>query len=106
MKNRHGYLLTIQNDGTVKGTPDEASYSATAANAASTEKGNSNQNAILEFTPTDPPGAFRIRGIASNLYLSMDNKGRLYGESDRANGATVFAEHSQVRRKNTYLFLS
>ena len=104
MKNRHGYLLTIQNDGTVKGTFDAAAASSVdAANAEGTEIGNSNQNAILEFTPTEPPGAFRIRGIASNLYLSMDNKGRLYGESDRANGATVFAEHSQVSGRKILL---
>lgn len=56
----------------------------------------------MEFTPTEPPGAYRIKGIASNLYLSMDSKGKLYGEADRSNGATVFAEHSQV---NNFKFI-
>ena len=82
MKNRHGYLLSILNDGNVKGVR---------------ENGSMNQNAILEFTPTEPPGAYRIRGITANLYLSMNNKGNLYGEADQSNGATVFAEHSQVQ---------
>ena len=83
MKNRHGYLLTIQNDGIVNGILEGSSTLT--------------ENAILEFTPTEPPGAYRIRGVSANLYLSMDNKGKLYGESDRSNGATVFAEHSLVK---------
>ena len=91
IKNRHGYFLSILCDGTVKGVLDEESTN------------NSNTNStILEFTPTEPPGAYRIKGIASNLYLSMDSKGKLYGEADRSNGATVFAEHSQV---NNFKFI-
>ena len=115
--NRHGMALTITNDGTVKGLPEDSS---------------ANKNAILEFSPTEPPGkkrhlssflvctislidvtqngkrfgdfpllwyltgAYRIRGVEANLYLAMDTKGRLYGESDRSEGGTVFAEHSEV----------
>ena len=90
IKNRHGYLLSILHDGTVKGVLEE-------------ENSTNNPNTILEFTPTEPPGAYRIKGIASNLYLSMDSKGKLYGEADRSNGATVFAEHSQV---NNFRFIS
>ena len=90
IKNRHGYFLSILCDGTVKGVLEEESTSSST----------NNPNTILEFTPTEPPGAYRIKGIASNLYLSMDSKGKLYGEADRSNGATVFAEHSQVYINN------
>lgn len=81
MQNRHGLTLAIMNNGEVKGTPEQAP---------------ANKNAILEFSPTEPTGAFRIRGIEANLYLAMDATGKLYGESDRSHGATVFAEHVQV----------
>ena len=54
-------------------------------------------NALLEFIPSNPPGAFRLRGVASNLYLAMDKKGKLYGESDYEDDNTLFAEHAHVR---------
>ena len=71
------------NNGEVRGGPQEAP---------------ANKNAILEFIPTDPSGAYRIRGIEANLYLAMDTAGKLYGESDRTDGSTVFAEHAHVRK--------
>ena len=86
-------MLSILRDGTVKGVLEEECTNSSSTN---------NPNTILEFTPTEPPGAYRIKGIASNLYLSMDSKGKLYGEADRSNGATVFAEHSQV---NNFKFI-
>ena len=74
--------LAILNDGKVQGVPEEV--------------GPLHKNAILEFIPTEPPGAYRIRGVEANLFLAMDPKGRLYGESDRSEGSTIFAEHNQV----------
>ena len=68
------------NSGEVRGVPEEAP---------------ANKNAVLEFISTEPPGAYRIRGIQANLYLAMDAKGKLYGESDRTEGSTIFAEHTQ-----------
>ena len=51
----------------------------------------------MEFTPSSPPGAFRMRGVESDLYLAMDEKGRLYGEADRLSSNVLFTEHAQVR---------
>ena len=76
------------NNREVRGVPEEAP---------------ANKNAVLEFIPTEPPGAYRIRGIQANLYLAMDGKGKLYGESDRTEGSTIFAEHTQDKVSNTYL---
>ena len=55
------------------------------------------QAALLEFLPSNPPGAFRLRGVVSNLYLAMDKKGMLYGEEDYEDENTLFAEHADVR---------
>ena len=74
------------NNGEVRGVAEEAP---------------ANKNAVLEFIPTEPPGAYRIRGIQANLYLAMDAKGKLYGESDRTEGSTIFAEHTQNKVRNT-----
>ena len=74
------------NNGEVRGVAEEAP---------------ANKNAVLEFIPTEPPGAYRIRGIQANLYLAMDAKGKLYGESDRTEGSTIFAEHTQSKVRNT-----
>ena len=86
IKNRHGQTLAIMNNGEVRGVAEEAP---------------ANKNAVLEFIPTEPPGAYRIRGIQANLYLAMDAKGKLYGESDRTEGSTIFAEHTQNKVRNT-----
>ena len=86
IKNRHGQTLAIMNNGEVRGVAEEAP---------------ANKNAVLEFIPTEPPGAYRIRGIQANLYLAMDAKGKLYGESDRTEGSTIFAEHTQSKVRNT-----
>lgn len=96
IKNRHGQTLAILNNGKVIGI---AAGEETKKSGAS----SSDKNAILEFIPTEPPQAFRIRGIESNLYLAMDVKGRLYGESDRSEGGTVFAEHSAVHVRLIFL---
>ena len=85
IKNRHGQTLAIMNNGEVRGVAEEAP---------------ANKNAVLEFIPTEPPGAYRIRGIQANLYLAMDAKGKLYGESDRTEGSTIFAEHTQNMVRN------
>ena len=55
------------------------------------------QAALLEFLPSNPPGAFRLRGVVSNLYLAMDKKGMLYGEPDYEDENTLFVEHAEVR---------
>ena len=75
------------NSGEVRGVPEEAP---------------ANKNAVLEFISTEPPGAYRIRGIQANLYLAMDAKGKLYGESDRTEGSTIFAEHTQDKVRLGY----
>lgn len=93
IENRHNMTLLVMEDGTVKGLSDQDQYPSSGVN----------KNAILEFIPTKPPGAFRIRGVEANLYLAMDSKGKLYGESDRTNGATLFAEHSMG---SYYVYLS
>ena len=57
------------------------------------------QNALLDFIPSNPPGAFRLKGVATNLYLAMDKKGMLYGEADYEDDNTLFAEHAHVSEK-------
>ena len=78
LRNRHEFSLIIEDDGKVRGVPDEF-----------------HKNAVMEFTPSNPPGAFRIRGVESGLYLAMDSKGRLYGQKDALNEDALFTEHSQ-----------
>jgi len=90
IKNRHGQTLAIMNNGEVRGVAEEAP---------------ANKNAVLEFIPTEPPGAYRIRGIQANLFLAMDAKGKLYGESDRTEGSTIFAQHTQ-NKGQYYVYLS
>ena len=58
------------------------------------------QSALLEFISSNPPGAFRLRGVVSNLYLAMDKKGNLYGEQDYEDENTLFAEHADVSCSN------
>lgn len=57
----------------------------------------SDKFSVLEFTPSSPPGAFRIRGVESDLYLAMNEKGWLYGERNRLDENTLFTEHALVR---------
>ncbi|TRY69946.1 hypothetical protein TCAL_05211 [Tigriopus californicus] len=78
IKNRHGFYLAIFKDGTVKGTKDE-----------------NDPHSVLEFTSSDPPGAFRIHGVEADLYVAMDEKGRVYGEKNRQHEGTLFQEHAQ-----------
>ena len=60
--------------------------------------GSDDKFTVLEFSPSSPPGAFRMRGVESDLFLAMDEKGRLYGEGDRLNNNVLFTEHAQVRK--------
>lgn len=57
---------------------------------------DSNRSAIFEFIPTVPVGSYKLRSISSGFFLAMDEKGKLYGEPDRNNEGTVFAEHAEV----------
>jgi hypothetical protein len=58
----------------------------------------------LEFIPSNPPGAYRLKGVASNLYLAMDKKGILYGEEDYEDEHTLFAEHADVSLRFTLIY--
>jgi hypothetical protein len=71
------------------GVPNESTSSSSPT--------ESDKFTVLEFTPSTPAGAFRIRGIESDLYLAMDEKGRLYGEKDRMSENALFTEHAQVK---------
>ncbi len=99
--NRHGFALVILDDGTVKGEDDlvqrpgpvggqESSFSLSSTGV----REEFSKHSVLEFTPSSPVGAFRIRGVESDLYLAMDSKGRLYGEKDRQDENALFTEHS------------
>ena len=107
--------LLILNDGTVKGTTflNEKSRSFFLSILQSSlnsytilimfigvdieKETEQHQCALLEFIPSNPPGAFRLRGVASNLYLAMDKKGMLYGEENYEDDHTLFVEHADVR---------
>jgi hypothetical protein len=56
---------------------------------------------MVEFSSVDF-GEVRIRGIETNLYLAMNQKGRLYGEVNGKDEATVFVEYS-YGQYNLYL---
>ena len=81
--NRHGKTLILLSDGTVKGIVIK-------------EQPEHRRAALLEFIPSVPPGAFRLRGVATNLYLAMNEDGKLYGEPDYDSDFTLFAQHSHV----------
>ncbi|KAL1131253.1 hypothetical protein AAG570_010871 [Ranatra chinensis] len=60
-----------------------------------------NKYAVMEFTSAGV-GDVRIRAVESNMYLAMDNKGRLYGEENPMEEGTVFKE-SFFGMHNIYL---
>ena len=98
--NRHGFHLSILNDGKVLGKtisikqepffrgdgrlqilnkilllpPELVTKSLNLVTAVSGVKEDFDKNSVLEFNPSNPPGAYRIRGVESDLYLAMDNK--------------------------------
>ena len=37
-----------------------------------------------------------FRSVSTGLFLAMDSKGKLYGEPDRNDEGTIFAEHTEV----------
>lgn len=108
LRNRHGFTLTISVDGKVKGREVMevrcssflmAKHYCVIVLIGTRE--DFSKESVLEFTPSNPPGAFRIRGVASRMYLAMDSKGRLYAEKDRLNDNTLFTEHSMVLLRET-----
>ena len=82
--NRHGLTLTLMADGSVRGL------------ALGPGDAEGRSSALLEFIPSVTPGAFRLRGVATNLYLAMNDKGHLYGEPDYEEDATMFVQHAHV----------
>ncbi|XP_067134776.1 fibroblast growth factor 1-like isoform X1 [Centruroides vittatus] len=70
----NGYNLSIETDGTVRGT--EEHYSKWA---------------ILEIS-SPGPAEVRIKGVESQLYLAMDENGELYGSADGQSDDTIFLE--------------
>ncbi|RZC32117.1 FGF domain containing protein [Asbolus verrucosus] len=79
--------LSVYPDGVVRGTPDD-----------------NDLHTFLKLTSAGYPGHVRIKGLLSNLYVAMDKKGRLYGEPDMMEAATIFIESFQGSY-NTYLSL-
>ena len=90
--NRHGLTLTLMADGSVRGL------------ALGPGDADGRSSALLEFIPSVPPGAFRLRGVVTNLYLAMNDKGQLYGEPDYEDEATMFVQHAHVSHMHNSLF--
>uniref|UniRef100_A0A1B6E0A8 Fibroblast growth factor n=1 Tax=Clastoptera arizonana TaxID=38151 RepID=A0A1B6E0A8_9HEMI len=82
---RTGFHLVIRENGKVEGVDDEV-----------------HEDAIVEFNSVNHYGIIRIRGVKSNLYLAMNAKGKLYGEANPENPATIFIE-SDFNSYFTYL---
>ncbi|CAG9856540.1 unnamed protein product [Phyllotreta striolata] len=59
-----GYLLAVYPDGKVRGTAD-----------------SNDLHTYLELFSAGHPGHVRIKGLLTNLYVAMNRRGRLYGES-------------------------
>ncbi|CAG0888803.1 unnamed protein product [Cyprideis torosa] len=70
-----GFHIAICPNGTVRGTTDATDPCT-----------------LLEFSSAEQGGEVQIRGVESNLYLAMDRKGKLYGESNRYEEGTVWIE--------------
>ncbi|KAK9502288.1 hypothetical protein O3M35_011086 [Rhynocoris fuscipes] len=81
---RNGLHLIINSNGTVEGDNDD-----------------SNPYAIMEFTSAGF-GEVKIRGVEANLYLAFNRKGRLYGEVNPFEEATIFKE-TMMGGYNIYL---
>ncbi|KAF5291464.1 hypothetical protein FQR65_LT01776 [Abscondita terminalis] len=79
------YNLAVYADAKVRGTRDD-----------------NDLHSHLEVRTAGYPGHVRIQGILTKLYIAMDNLGRLYGEPDVTEEATVFIEAFQGSY-NTYL---
>nr|CAD7202886.1 unnamed protein product [Timema douglasi] len=71
---RTGYHLSILHSGKVLGSEQDF-----------------NKFAVVELSSVDI-GEVRIRGVETNLYLSMNNNGRLYGEGNVNHEGTIFIE--------------
>lgn len=72
--NKHGFNLAIFPGGFVKGVRDAF-----------------NPYAVLELMTVDV-GETRIRGVETDLFLSMNSKGKLVGITDGTDESTVFVE--------------
>ncbi|KAL3274073.1 hypothetical protein HHI36_015491 [Cryptolaemus montrouzieri] len=75
---RTGYHLGIYHHSGVHGTRDEDDL-----------------HTILELVNAGYPGHVRIKGLATNAFVGMDQKGKLYTEFDMKEENTVFIESLQ-----------
>ncbi|XP_063225734.1 fibroblast growth factor 9-like [Bacillus rossius redtenbacheri] len=88
---RTGFHLAILPNGKVRGSPDDFS-----------------KFAVMELSSVDI-SEVRIRAVETNLFLAMNNKGRLYGEKDVSEEGTIFVEmvsgqyNSYLSRKYAHL---
>lgn len=69
-----GYNLSIHSDGSIRGTNEPY-----------------NKWAVLELS-SPATGEVRIRGVEANLYLAMNDRGRLYAKADRSADDNIFLE--------------
>ncbi|XP_065166051.1 fibroblast growth factor 1-like isoform X2 [Atheta coriaria] len=72
---RSKQFLGVYPDGKVRGTSDKA-----------------DPHTRLEMIPTGFPGHVVIRGLLTNLYVTMNNKGRLRSQGNRDAEMSVFIE--------------
>ncbi|XP_044758526.1 fibroblast growth factor 1-like [Coccinella septempunctata] len=72
---RNGYFLGIYHHHGVRGTQNE-----------------NDLHTYLELVNAGQPGHVRIKGTATNAYVGMDRKGRLYTEFNMNEESTVFIE--------------
>ena len=79
--NKHGFNLAIFPGGFVKGVREAF-----------------NPYAVVELMTVDV-GEIRVRGVETDLFLSMNSKGKLVGITDGTDESTVFVE----RRLGPYL---
>ena len=53
-----------------------------------------NKFSILEISPGPHLGTVRIRGVEANMYLTMNEKGNLYGSRNSTDPGTIFIEET------------
>lgn len=78
---RTNHFLAIYSDGTIKGTQDRVDPHCTQLHLVRIFNFNATIiSAHLEVISAHFPGHVKIRGMATNFYVTMNENGKIYGQ--------------------------